>query len=282
MKPKALTFIMWAAVSCLLIFAAFGSRGMALAADSDALKYCSSSQIYQAIDKQKCDVFTQKTKIPVSVSTMASQCAVSRLLYGQCDIASTARSIYRRHIECGLRQIPFCKDPLAVISRTGCGVENLKESQVQGIFSGTITNWKEAGGNDLKITVIVPGRETAASKNFRRQLMKQQDIKYDLMTWNSTLAVAAVNYFPCGAISFTSQGAVAGNPDIRTIKIDGRLPQDPDYPYYQIFFYVIQGDSAGDAAGRFIDYTFSEAGQQLIRENGMMPIENTTFWKLKH
>ncbi len=267
------------AAAAFCIFALGIFNGRALAQDKHTLYYSCSNQIYQALDKEKLASFARDTGIQVSVSTMSSDSAVSQLMYGCTDLASTAWSLYGRHIERGLRQIPVCKDPLAVIARKDCGVESLTEKQVQGIFSGIITNWKEVGGKDLDIIVIVPSDETAASKNFRRQLMKHRDIKYDMTTWNSTMAAAAVKYFPCGAVSFIGRGSVASDPDVRSIKIDGKLPRDPHYPYYQIFFYVIRGDKAGGAAGKFIDYTLSEKGRRIIQESGMTTIDSTTFWK---
>lgn len=93
---------------------------------------------------------------------------------GYSDIAVIARKLYRKHEDYGYVQIPFCKDPLAVFSNCNCGVDDLSESQVQDIFSGDIVNWKDVGGRDLPIMVVVPEAGTAASKNFRRQIMQQK------------------------------------------------------------------------------------------------------------
>ncbi len=268
MTHRIFNFIL-AAISCILILVM--SNGKALAQNTNIIHYTCSNQIYQALDKQKIKAFTKVEGIRVSVSTLSSNAAVSQLLCGRSELASTTRHLYPRDIEQGLRQIPICKDPLAIIVRKGCGVNNLTEKQVQDIFSGIIINWKELGGKDLKITVIIPGKETAANKNFRRYFMKHKDIKYDIMTWDSTMAVTTVENFPCGTISFIGQGSVAKDPNIRTIKIDGKLPEDPDYPYYQIFYYVIRGKAPNEAVKKFIAHTFSEAGRKLIQENGMIP-----------
>ena len=59
--------------------------------------------------------------------------------------------------------------------------------------------------------------------------------------------------------------------ELKTFKIDGLLPTDADYPYYQIFYYVSKGEPTGNLK-KFIDYTFSEEGQKIIRKYGMIPI----------
>lgn len=237
----------------------------------EELKYACSNQAYHAFEKEKIEAFTQKTGINVQVYTASSPSCVYRLMHGYSDIASTARALYRRHADYGFAQIPICKDPLAVIAKKGCEVDNLSEQQLQDIFSGEITNWKELGGRDLPITVIVPDKDTAANKNFRRQIMKHKEIQYHFETYDSTMVLEAVKYFPCGTISFISQGTTTKYKEIKTLKINGLLPMDKDYAYYQIFYYITKGESSG-MVKKFIDFTFSEEGRQIIRKNGMLPL----------
>lgn len=229
------------------------------------------NQIYSAFEKEKNEAFTRKNGIKVQVYTAPSPVCISFLMTDLCDIASSARLLYRRLHVYGITQIPICKDPLAVITKKGCRVDNLSEKQVQDIFSGDITNWKELGGADLPIRVIVPADETAVNKNFRRHFMKHKEIEYDFMTYESTMALEAVKYFPCGSISFISQGAALHYKDIKAIKINGFSPTDEKYPYYQIFYYITRGKPAGHVK-EFIDFTFSSSGTEIVIKNGMMPI----------
>ncbi len=237
----------------------------------EVLRYTGSNQVYHAYDKEIISEFTKETGIEVDVNTASSGAAVYRLMNGYSDIASTARELYRRHEDYGFSQFAFCKDPLAVITKAGCGVESLTEDQLQDIFSGEISNWKEVGGSDLPILVIVPGTETAANKNFRRQVMKHTEIDYDFMTYDSTMAIEAVKYFPCGAISFIAQGAVEHEKGIITLKVHGLSPHDPAYPYFQIFYYVTKGKPSG-AVKAFVDFALSEKGQAIMKKNGMVPV----------
>jgi phosphate transport system substrate-binding protein len=241
------------------------------AAAQDVLKYSCSNQVYAAFEKEKIAAFTEATGIQVDVKTASSGSCAYRLTTGNCDIASSARKLYNRHEVYGFKETPFCQDPIAVIARAECGVDTLTEEQLQDIFAGDITNWKEVGGADLPIMIVVPDKDTAAHKNFRRQIMKLKDINYDFMAYDSTMVIEAIKHFPCGAVSFISQGAAVHHKELKTLKIDGLLPTDADYPYYQIFYYVTKGEPTGNLK-KFIDYTFSEDGQKIIRKYGMIPI----------
>ena len=237
----------------------------------EVLKYACSNQVYTAFSKEAIAEFTQATGIKVDVETAASGSCTYRLITGYCDIASTARKLYQHYAMYGCRDFAFCKDPIAVIAKKGCGIDNLSEDQLQDIFAGDINNWREVGGADLPILVIVPGKDTAAHKNFRRQVMKHKDIAQDFMAYTSTMVIEAVKYFPYGAVSFISQGTAVQYEELTTIKIDGLSATDRDYPYFQLFYYVTKGEPVGNVK-KFIDYTFSDAGAEIIKKYGMIPI----------
>lgn len=238
----------------------------------EALNYSCSNQIYKAFEKENLEAFTKATGINVSVYTASSQSCINRLVHGYSDIASTAREMYHRHTDYGYEQIPICKDPLAVISKKECLVENISEEDLRAIFAGEIKNWKEIGGADLPVMIVVPDEDTAANKNFRRLVMKDKEIRHDFITYDSTMVLEAIKHFPCGAISFISNGAAIKYEEIASIKVDGLSPSDKDYPYFQTFYYVTKG-MPSDSAKKLIDFTTTGKGLEIIKKNGMVPIK---------
>ena len=237
----------------------------------EVVKYSCSNQVYAAFSKEHIESFTKASGVKVDVKTASSGSCLYNLGRGFCNIASTARKLYRRHESYGYKEFLFCKDPIAVIARKECGVDSLTEEQLQDIFAGGIINWKEVGGADLPVMIIVPGEDTAAHKNFRRQVMKHKDIAHDFMAYDSTMVIEAVKYFPCGSVSFISQGAAVRHKELITLKIDGLSPTDKDYPYFQEFYYVTKGEPTGNVK-KFIDFTFSVEGKKIIEQYGMIPI----------
>jgi len=258
-------------VGSLAVLAGILAVSIPAAAAQERLRLSCSAQIYTAFVKEAIDSFSKENGIEVEPYVASSVSAVYRLMNDFSDFACTSRALYRRHRDYGYVQIPFCRDPLAIVTRTECNVDHLTEGELRAIFSGDITNWKELGGADLPITVVVPGKETAANKNFRQQVMKHENMKYDFMTYQSTMALEALRYFPCGTISFISRGAAVKYKDIKALKIDGRSPQDEDYPYYQVFYFISKGEPAGWVR-KFIDFSMSADGQAIMKKNGMLPV----------
>ena len=237
----------------------------------DVLTYSCSHQIYKAFEAEKIELFSRETGIQVEVFPVSSGSAVFRLMNGFSDIAGTARRLYQRQSTFEYVQIPFCKDPVAVIVHADFPMEALSEEQLRNIFSGKITTWKSIASLDVPVLVIVPDKGTAAYKNFHYQVMKFKSFKYDVSAQDATMVIGAVKKFPMGAISFISHGAAMHDGAVKSLKINGYAPQEASYPYYQTFYYITPHAPAGDVE-KFIDFTFSAAGRHIIIKNGMLPI----------
>jgi phosphate transport system substrate-binding protein len=190
---------------------------------------------------------------------------------GFSDIASTAERLHLRHQEYGYVETLFCKAPLVVITNAQTPVRDVSAAQLREIFNGSITSWKELGGPDKQIIVIVPEKNTGAYKNFGQLALRRFDVKYDFMAYRSTDVVKLVHRIPW-SISFISQGAHTVDEAVKTITIDGHVPGEKDYPYHQTFSFVTQGVPSG-AAKKLIDFAFSEKGIAIMKKNGMEPIE---------
>ncbi|MFH0788783.1 MAG: substrate-binding domain-containing protein [Pseudomonadota bacterium] len=237
----------------------------------EKLRYSCSAQVFEAFEKERIEAFTRATGIELDLYVSSSAVSVDRLMSGQGDIASIARGGMYPLKEGGYIETPFCKDPLAIIVNARCRVSNITEEQLKNIFNRTITNWKQLGGADEAIMLVVPGKNTAAHENFGRLALKRKEIPYDIMTYLSPTAIEVVKRFPA-AISFVTQGAIGKAGGIKLIKVNGLSPKDKGYPYFQEFSFITKGKPAGPAKA-FVDFALSEKGIEIIGRRGMIPVK---------
>jgi phosphate transport system substrate-binding protein len=258
----------WLIIIALLIAAGGLLQPPAIA--KETLRYSSSAQVREAFGMEGLNAFMAESDVELDLFVGSSSAAVRRLMNGFADLASSAERLHLGHQEYGYVEIPFCKAPLIVISNVKTPVRNISSDQLRGIFDGTITNWKEVGGPDEAIIVVVPEMNTAAYKNFEQLALKRFDVKYDFMAYRSTDVVLLIHRIPW-SISFISQGADTMDEAIKVLQIDGKSPGDADYPYHQIFSFVTKGQPSG-AAKKLIDFAFSEKGRAIMTKNGLEPL----------
>ncbi|WP_375782099.1 phosphate ABC transporter substrate-binding protein [Paenibacillus baekrokdamisoli] len=65
--------------------------------------------------------------------------------------------------------------PFAAVTNSNVSVSSLSTSQLQGIFSGKITNWKEVGGSDADIVVVNRAFGSGTRVNFQMKALEGTD-----------------------------------------------------------------------------------------------------------
>ena len=256
-------------MTTLIIFSVVGLAWSALPASTatagEKLRYSCSAQVFQAFETNRLTAFTSATGIDIDLHVGASYSSILRLMNDLSDVASSSERLYLRHKEKGFVETLFCRDPLAVISNAGCRVDDISTNRLQDIFSGRIKNWKELGGPDQAILVVVPAKETAAYRNFDRLVMKHDEITYDCLTYQSTTVLDIVSHHPW-AIAFISNGAAMNHSAVKRLSIDGFSPEDKAYPYSQVFSFVTKGNPSG-AVKQFTDFALSPKGCKMTYKN---------------
>lgn len=67
------------------------------------------------------------------------------------------------------------KDIVKVLTNKDAGVKSLTKEQLKGIFTGKIANWKEVGGADKPIVVILGSKIPGTQAVFQKQIMDGAD-----------------------------------------------------------------------------------------------------------
>ena len=237
----------------------------------EIVRYSTSAQVYSAFGEEVLKAFTANSGVEIDLYVCSSDAAVNRMMNDFADVASSVKRLNPTNIDYGYTEIIFARAPLVVITNASSTVKDLTGNSLREIFSGSITNWKDAGGPDNKISIIVPSDNTGAFKNFSMLALKRFDVKYDYMTFRSTSVVDLVKYIPW-SISFISKGVHTQDKAIKIISIDGVKPEDSNYPFNQDFSFITKGEPSG-AAKKLINFFLSEKAVQYFENSGIQKIK---------
>lgn len=80
------------------------------------------------------------------------------------------RALKDQEIKDGFRLLVLAKNPITFVTGSSINVRKINSEQLCGIYTGKITNWKEVGGTDQKITVFTRDPEEALLISLQRDL----------------------------------------------------------------------------------------------------------------
>jgi phosphate transport system substrate-binding protein len=163
----------------------------------------------------------------------------------------------------------------AVVTNPALGIKGLTRKQVQSIFAGTVTNWKEVGGPDQKIVVINRTRGSGTRVVFEKTVIEPEKVVESGLTEDATGTVISVVKQTPGAISYAAFSGTHGQP-ITELAIDGVAANDANilvgkYPFWSYEHMFTNGPAAGEAA-KFID--FVKSNSDLLKKNAFIKISD--------
>ncbi|MBV9409448.1 MAG: phosphate ABC transporter substrate-binding protein [Candidatus Eremiobacteraeota bacterium] len=163
----------------------------------------------------------------------------------------------------------------AIVTHPATGVKNLTKKQLQDIFSGKATNWKEVGGADQKIVVINRPRSSGTRAVFTKTVMGSVAISESGLTEDATGTVVSVVKQTPGAISYAALSGTRGG-GLNEISVDGVAPTDENiitgkYPVWSYEHMFTMGAPTGEIS-RFIAFVTSHA--DLVRRDGFILVRD--------
>ena len=172
----------------------------------------------------------------------------------------------------GLTSVIVARDGIALVVHPSNPLTNLALAQARAIFSGTLRNWKDAGGADQPITVVSREAGSGTRSSFEK-LIGVSKLSPDAIVQDSSGTIRETVINDQRAVGYLSHGLV--NDKVRMLKVDGQECTTDQviagtYPLARPIFLLSKGAPAG-LAQAFIGYILSAEGQQCIQKNGLIP-----------
>jgi phosphate transport system substrate-binding protein len=174
----------------------------------------------------------------------------------------------------GIISVPVFRLPAALYVHPSAGVSNLSAKQLAAIYAGSVTNWREVGGSDLRIKVV-RREDVDSTLNVLRDSMpgwKNLVITEKSKTATTTQdAVDTVSSVP-GAIGFGPYTKELER-NIVVLRIDGKYPTDQDYPSAVTLSLIYKNNTVTSEAKGFVDFFKTAKGKNLLSSLGGVPIK---------
>lgn len=215
----------------------------------------------------------------INVQGGGSGTGLSQIAAGAVDIGNS--DIFAEESD-GIDASKLVDHRVAVVGITpivtpGTGVTNVTLEELQGIFTGEITNWKELGGKDLPITVLNRSSGSGTRATFEKWVLEEGMKSIVSQEQESSGTVRQIVANTPGTISYVAFSYV--NDDVEALSINGIEPTNEnvnsnDWIIWSYEHMYTNGEPTG-LTKDFMDYMLSDEIQDnLIGALGYIPIKN--------
>src|ERR1039458_9749704 len=152
-------------------------------------------------------MFMKKNKdASITVVGGGSGIGITALLDGSTDIAMSSRELKvdekLKLKEKKIKQVIIAHDALAVIVNPKNKVSQLTREQIEGIYTGAISNWKDVGGDDEKIVVYSRESSSGTYEFFKEHVMSKKNYAATVLNMPATGAIVQSVKQTKGAIGY--------------------------------------------------------------------------------
>ena len=221
------------------------------------------------------EAFMEKyPKVTVTAEFVGSGAGIEAVSNGTADIGNSSRNLKDEEKAKGVAENIVAIDGIAVVVDPANTVEDLTKDQLTSIYDGSVTNWKDVGGNDAPIVVV--GREAGSgTRGAFEELLKLEDACKYSNELDSTGAVMAKVASTPGSIGYVSLDVL--DDTVKALKLDGAEPTEENikagkYFLSRPFVMATKGEISeqSDLVKALFDFIYSDEGSELVKSVGLI------------
>lgn len=274
----------WAAALLISVFAA----GLALTGcgGNDAGESGSSGKVTVSgssallpLAKDAAQKFKAKNdQVSITLNAGGSGAGLKQVSEGSVDIGNSDVFAKEKLPEAKAAELVDHKVAVTVMApvvskEIGTNVKSLTKAQLQDIFTGKVTNWKDVGGPDEAVVLITRPSTSGTRALFTKYALdgKEELSNKSMETDDSGTLVQTVSQTK-GAIGYVALSYLMNNNTVTPLAIDGVEPTldnvyNGKYPVWGYEHMYTKGEAAG-AVKAFIDFIMSKDYSADIEKQG--------------
>ncbi|MBU2551499.1 MAG: phosphate ABC transporter substrate-binding protein [Proteobacteria bacterium] len=246
----------------------------------DKISLTGSTTVLPIAQKAAEDYMKMHKDMNISVAGTGSGDGIKAIIDGMADIGNSSREIKGKEFEAakakGVTLVPHtvAMDCIVPIVHPSNPVSGATKDQLKGIFNGSISNWKEIGGEDKPIVVVSRDSSSGTFGAWGEMVLHKDRLRQDAQMQASNGAVLQTVAGNKYAIGYVGLGYVKSS--IKPLTVNGVMAgvataKDKSYPISRALFMITNGEPKG-ASKDFLSFVMGAEGQKIVAEEGFIPL----------
>lgn len=233
-----------------------------------------STSVEKIVNEMKAEFEALNPGITIQYTGNGSSAGIKDTLAGTNNIGASSRELSEEEAAEGLTVTQFAYDGIAVAVNPANEVKDITLEQLQKIYCGEITNWKELGGKDAEI-YVVSREESSGTRSAFEELIKLDETEG--LTSNAAVSegngpaqiAIAGNENAIGYVSFAYIDDTVSQLTVEGVEGTVENVKNGTYALSRPFLFV-NNDNVGEAGQKFLAFATSADGQACVeKENGI-------------
>jgi phosphate transport system substrate-binding protein len=211
----------------------------------------------------------QRAGVSFNISATGSGDGIKAVPAETAEIGMSSRELSAAETGTGIDGHLIAIDGIAVIVNSGNPVSSLTLDQIRDIYTGTLTDWSQAGGRAGKIAVVSrePGSGTRGA--FEEIVKFQDKLVLGAIEFDGTGAVKAEISRNADAVGYISLGSVDNA--VKALNVEGVAASTANvvngsYKIARPFLLLTKkGRSLNGETTAFLDWILTDAGQAIVK-----------------
>jgi len=267
-------------LSKTIIFILFALPGVSTSAtEGDGLLWAGCGITKKAFMSELAKAYTASTGVEVILKGGGATKGIRNAAKGAIDIGGACRATLPGEAkERNAYQIPVAWDALVVVVNKENPVNSITFEELQKIYIGKITNWKDLGGDNAPIELYErKGKHSGVGRTLRELVFAnfEQNFKAKFSVKSSGPLEKGIlkNKYGIGTTGISS----AKRRDLKILKLDDKEPsyeniKNGEYLLYRPLYLVTTGPrKSSEKVKKFISFALSREGKAIIRKAGTVP-----------
>lgn len=245
---------------------------------SESILWAGCGITKKAFMAELAKAYTAKTGIQVNLQGGGATKGIRNAAKGVIDIGGACRAtLPGDKRERSAFQIPVAWDALVVVVNKENPVNSITFKELQKIYLGKITNWKDLGGDNAPIELYIrKGKISGVGRTLRELVFANYEqkfnAKYTVKSSGPLEKGIVKNLYGIGTTGISS----AKRRDLKILKLEDKEPtyeniKKGEYLLYRPLYLVTKGPKSDPKVKKFISFALSREGKAIIRKAGTVP-----------